>query len=87
MITFNTKKECSKFTKELQSYLDNEFNPILYTQYVKLNKGPEYDFSVLSTEEVDILINTPATQEPYENILIERFNEVALEMFLLSTPK
>jgi hypothetical protein len=86
MITFNTKEESSKFTKELQSYLDNEFNPIIYTEYVKLNKGPEYDFSVLSPEEVDILLNTPATQEPYENILIERFNEVALEMFLLSNP-
>jgi hypothetical protein len=87
MITFNTKEESSKFSKELQSYLDNEFNTTLYTEYVKLNKGTEYDFSLLSPEEIDVLLNTPSTQEPYENILIERFNEVALEMFLLSNPK
>jgi hypothetical protein len=87
MITFETKQQAEQFTKELQTYLDKEFNPSLYTEYVKLNKGPEYDFSLLSSKQMDVLLNTPSTKEPYENIVVERFNEVAIEMFLLSNPK
>lgn len=88
MITFQTKSEASKFTKELQAYLDNEFNPVLYTEYVRENnKGREYDFAAMSEIERNILINTPATKEPYQNLMDERFNEVALEMFLLTSPK
>jgi hypothetical protein len=86
MITFETKEKAQQFTTEWNFWLNNVCTPESFTEYVKLNKTPEYDLMNIDEKQQLKLANTPATKEPHPDRLSEMMSEVLFEMFLLSSP-
>lgn len=80
-ITFDTKEEASKFSSELGNYLENVLTHTDFCNYIMHNKDNTYKCLVVPTHDEVIDIVTKDINN------LQLFNDVVLEMFLLSTPK
>jgi hypothetical protein len=79
-IEFNTKEEAQQFQMEWGNYLKN-LNHREFCNYIKNNKDSEYHCLIVPTHNHLVKVVDRSNKN------LQLFNNVVLEMFLLSSPK